>query len=168
MSLRLRRKIKGTANMPTTNHSTRKKHILSTEPIISPPSGLEPLAKADSITIITMASTSSSMSTLMTGWANCCWRRPMSVNALYIMVVELMASIPPRKMQSMRFHPNPCPTIMPSVIIAKMMVSVVMTGATPIFMIFLNEKSKPKEKSKNITPMSAHVFMSVLSITDIV
>lgn len=50
--------------------------------IISPPSGLEPLASADSITIITMASTSSSMSTLITGPANFCCRSPISVNAL--------------------------------------------------------------------------------------
>ena len=79
-----------------------------------------------------------------------------------------MASIPPRKMQSMRFQSKACPTTMPNVIIAKIMVRVVMTGDMPIFTIFLKEKSKPKEKSKNITPMSAHVFMSLLSITDMV
>ena len=154
--------------MPTTNHSTRKKPIFITEPIISPPSGLAPLANADSITIITMARTSSRMSTLITGPANFCCLSPISLNALYIMVVELMASIPPRKMQSMRFQSKACPTTMPSVIIAKIMVRVVMTGDMPIFTIFLKEKSKPKEKSKNITPMSAHVFMSLLSITDMV
>ena len=82
MSLRVRRRKRGTAKMPTTNHSTRKKPIFMTEPIISPPSGLEPLASADSITIITMASTSSSMSTLITGPANFCCRSPISVNAL--------------------------------------------------------------------------------------
>lgn len=57
---------------------------------------------------------------------------------------------------------------MPSVIIAKMMVRVVMTGVMPILIIFLNEKSRPKENRRNITPMSAHVFMSVRSITDMV
>ena len=71
-SLRVERRNHGTAKMPTTNHSTRKKPILTTEPIISPPSGLLPLAMADSITIMTMASMSSRMSTLITGCANFC------------------------------------------------------------------------------------------------
>ena len=57
---------------------------------------------------------------------------------------------------------------MPSVIIAKIMVSVVITGVIPIFIIFLNEKSRPSENSRNITPMSAQVLMSTASITDMV
>ena len=47
------------------------------------------------------------------------------------------------------------------------MVSVEITGAMPIFRIFLMEKSSPRENIRNITPMSAHVWMSVLSMTDI-
>ena len=43
-----------------------------------------------------------------------------------------------------------------------------MKGETPIFRIFLIEKSNPNEKSRNMTPMSAHVWMSPLSITDMV
>ena len=50
----------------------------------------------------------------------------------------------------------------------KIIVSVVMTGAMPILIIFLNEKSSPSENSKNITPMSAQVLISELSTTDIV
>ena len=92
----------------------------------------------------------------------------MSVNALYIIVVELMASIPPRNMQSIRFQSKACPTTIPSVIIAKIMVSVVITGVIPIFIIFLNEKSRPSENSRNITPMSAQVLMSTVSMTDMV
>ena len=38
-----------------------------------------------------------------------------------MMVVELMASIPPRKIQSICFHPKRCPTTMPSDIMQKMM-----------------------------------------------
>ena len=82
MSLRIRRRNRGTAKMPTTNQRTRKKPIFITAPIISPPSGFDPEANADSITIMTMARTSSRMSTLITGWANFCCRSPMSVNAL--------------------------------------------------------------------------------------
>ncbi len=79
-----------------------------------------------------------------------------------------MASIPPRNMQSIRFQSKACPTTIPSVIIANIMVSVVITGVIPIFIIFLNEKSRPSENSRNITPMSAHVLMSTVSITDMV
>ena len=84
------------------------------------------------------------------------------------MVVELMASMPPRKMQFILFHPKRCPTSMPMVIIQKTMVMVAMTGAAPILRIFLNEKSRPRENRVNITPMSAQVFTSVWSTTDMV
>ena len=71
-----------------------------------------------------------------------------------------MASIPPRKIQSILLHPNSCPTMMPSIIIQKIMVTVEMMGEAPILRIFLNEKSSPNENKRNITPMSAHVWMS--------
>ena len=38
----------------------------------------------------------------------------------------------------------------------KMMAMAEINGETPIFRIFLNEKSKPSENSRNMTPMSAH------------
>ena len=81
-SSRMRRSSSGTAKMPTTSHNTRKKAIFTTEPIIWLPSGLLPLAMADSITIITMASMSSSISTDITRPVNCCWRSPRSSKAL--------------------------------------------------------------------------------------
>ena len=74
-----------------------------------------------------------------------------------MMVVDDMASMPPRKMQSILAHPKACPTMMPSIIIQNTMVHVAMIGEAPIFRIFLNEKSSPKENRRNITPMSAHV-----------
>ena len=154
--LRTLRRNWGIAKMPTTSQSIRKKPILAIEPSISPPSGLLPLAIALSITIITMARISSKISTLMTSPANCCCRNPKSSNALYIIVVELMASIPPRKIQSIFPHWNSRPTITPRMDMKKMMVRVEITGEAPIFRIFLNEKSSPKENSRNITPMSAH------------
>ena len=48
------------------------------------------------------------------------------------------------------------------------MAHVAMMGDEPILRIFLNEKSSPSEKSRNITPMSAHVWMSAMSTTDMV
>ena len=85
-----------------------------------------------------------------------------------MIVVELMASMPPRKMQSMRAHEKAWPTTMPSIIMKKMMVQAAMIGDMPIFRIFLNEKSRPREKRRNMTPMSAQVLMSLLSMTDMV
>ena len=167
-SLRTDLRNSGTKAMPTTNQRMRKNTILAMLPTICSPSAPLPTAIADSITIMTIASMSSRMSTLITEPVNFCCLRPMSLNALYIIVVELIASIPPRKMQSMRFHPNECPTMMPSVIMQKIMVHVEMTGDAPIFIIFLNEKSSPSENSRNITPMSAHVPTLELSMTDMV
>ena len=84
------------------------------------------------------------------------------------MVVDDIANIPPRKIQSIRPHPKACPTLVPSVIIQKMIVSAAITGDIPILIIFLKEKSSPSENSKKITPMSAHVCISASSTTDIV
>ena len=77
-----------------------------------------------------------------------------------------MASMPPKKMQSMRDQPNACPVTMPINIMLNTMQQVAMTGDTPILMIFLKEKSRPSEKSRNITPMSPHIRMLALSTTD--
>ena len=77
-----------------------------------------------------------------------------------------MASIPPKKMQSIFPQPKRCPITMPSIIMQKMMVTVEMMGDAPIFRIFLKEKSSPKENSRNITPMSAHVCISAWSTTE--
>ena len=57
---------------------------------------------------------------------------------------------------------------MPNVIMKKMMVTVVMAGPNPILRIFLNEKSSPKVKSRNMTPMSAQECMFSVSMTDMV
>lgn len=82
----------------------------------------------------------------MTLEANFCCERPMSLNALYIMVVELMANIPPRKMQSIRVQPKAWPTPPPRATMLKIIVTAATAGATPIFRIFFIEKSRPREK----------------------
>ena len=56
----------------------------------------------------------------------------------------------------------------PSMDMQKIMVVVEMMGDAPIFRIFLNEKSRPKEKSRNITPMSAHRWTFSVSATEAV
>ena len=125
-------------------------------------------ARAESITIITMASMSSRMSTLITMPVKRCCRSPRSSKALYMMVVELMASMPPRNMQSMRPQPKAWPTVMPSTIMQNTTKHVAMNGDDPILSIFLNEKSRPRENNRNITPMSAHVCMLAISTTDMI
>lgn len=79
-----------------------------------------------------------------------------------------MASIPPRKMQSILPQPKPWPTLMPSIIMQNTITTVAMMGEAPIFTIFLNEKSRPSEKRVKMTPMSAQVWISVSSTTDMV
>ena len=79
-----------------------------------------------------------------------------------------MASIPPKKILSMSLHPNAWATQRPNTIIEKMMVDTAMMGDIPILMIFLNEKSSPNENKRNMTPMSAQIWMLSLSITDMV
>ena len=79
-----------------------------------------------------------------------------------------MASIPPKKIQSIFDQLKRWPVTMPNIIIQKMMVTVAMTGETPILRIFLKEKSSPKEKRRNITPMSAHTWIFAWSTTDMV
>ena len=79
-----------------------------------------------------------------------------------------MASIPPRKIQSILPQSKLWPTLMPSIIMEKTMTTVAMIGDAPIFTIFLKEKSRPSEKSVKMTPMSAQVLISVSSITDMV
>ena len=80
-----------------------------------------------------------------------------------MIVVDDMASIPPRNMQFIWLQENSLPTQMPKSIMEKTMVRAAMMGALPILRIFLKEKSRPREKSRNITPMSAHDCMFSLS-----
>ena len=84
------------------------------------------------------------------------------------MVVDDMASIPPRKMQSILGHSKSRPTSTPSMDMQKMMVVVEMMGEAPIFRIFLNEKSRPSENNRNITPMSAQRCTFSVSTTEAV
>ena len=77
-----------------------------------------------------------------------------------------MAIIPPKKMQSIRFHPNPVPTATPSSIMQKIMVHAAIMAAPPTFTIFLKLNSSPNANNKKMTPISAHVCMFAVSITE--
>ena len=56
----------------------------------------------------------------------------------------------------------------PSIDMAKMMQTTEMMGEAPIFRIFLNEKSRPNENNRNMTPMSAQRWMLDISTTEAV
>ena len=82
------------------------------------------------------------------------------------MVVLDMASIPPRNKQFIPVQPKHLPTKTPVSSMANTMDMAAMTGAMPIFSIFLNENSSPSAKSRNTTPMSAHMCTSERSTTE--
>ena len=96
----------GMRYMPTTNHNTRKKPNCRMELSICVPSNSLLTARVESITISTMASISSMMSTLSTRLANLSFLTPISSKALKIIVVDDIASIPPRYMQSISLQPK--------------------------------------------------------------
>ena len=82
--------------MPTTNQRTRKNASFRMDMSICEPSNSLLTANVESITISTMARMSSMMSTLSTRLAKRFCRKPMSSKALKMMVVDDMASMPPR------------------------------------------------------------------------
>ena len=69
-------------------------------------------------------------------------------------------------MQSMRPQPNRCPTAVPRNIMQKMMVNAAMTGAIPIFSIFLKLNSSPNVNNRMMTPICAHNSMLPVSLTE--
>ena len=82
--------------MPTTNQSTMKNPSCRIDWSICVPSNSLLTARVESITMSTMARMSSMMSTLSTRLAKRSCRSPMSSKALKIMVVDDMASMPPK------------------------------------------------------------------------
>ena len=122
-------------------------------------------ASVESITISKMPRMSSRTSTLNTFEANFWLRSPRSSKALYMIVVELMASIPPRKRLSILPQPNACPKSEPSMLMAEIIVTAAIMGELPIFIIFLKLNSIPRVNIRNITPMFPHVSTEPRSLT---
>ena len=87
----------GSRKMPAMNHTVRKKSSFSTEVIISVPLNCWVTAMVDSNTISKITTISSTINTPNTIPANCCRFTPNSEKALIIMVVDELASSPPRK-----------------------------------------------------------------------
>ena len=82
------------------------------------------------------------------------------------MVVDDMASMPPRNKLLMRLQPKKWPQMEPKPIMQKMMVHAAMNGLLPIFNIFLKLNSRPRVNMRKMTPMSAHVCTLCMSVTD--
>ena len=93
---------------------TRKNTSLPILISISDPSTESFMAIDDNTTIITTANRSSTISTASTCDANFCWRRPISVNALMIVVVEDIDIIPPRNRLLMKLKSRIYPTMNPA------------------------------------------------------
>ena len=149
---RQRLSTEGITYTPTKNHIIRKNDSLATLISSSEPSTELLSAIDDSITIINTANRSSTISTANTNAANFCWRRPISVNALMMMVVDDIESIPPKNRQLMKLKPKKCPTIKPANIIPATIISAVTTAAVPERNNFLKLNSRPKEKSNTTIP----------------
>ena len=78
-----------------------------------------------------------------------------------MMVVEDMASMPPRNRLSVLLQSKRRPVAPPTPIIQPITMAAATTGRMPIFNIFLIENSKPSENIKKMTPMLLHVSMEL-------
>ena len=156
----------GSTYTPTKNHIIRKKASLATLISSSVPSTELFSAIDDSITIINTANRSSTISTANTNAANCCWRKPMSVKALIMMVVDDIDSIPPKNRQLMKLNPIRWPTTKPANIMPATMMSAVTTAAEPLRTSFLKLNSNPSENSSTTMPNCAQNSMFSAVDTD--
>ena len=153
----------GRMYIPTKNHINSTLDKPNRLSISAMPSNLLVAAMVLSTTISRMPSISSMMSTESTFPAKCLCRRPKSSYALYIMVVLLIASMPPRNMLSILFHPNNPPATLPTPIIPAIIRHAQMMGDTPIWIIFLKENSRPRVNIRIITPICPHCSHSSIS-----
>ena len=139
--------------MPTTNQSRRKNPSFKRLLISCVPSKLLLTAKALKITISRMPRISSKMRTERTPEVNFLVRNPKSSNALYMIVVEDIANIPPRKRRSILLQPKRNPTLLPTPIIHNITQTAATIGPMPIFIILLKENSRPRVNMRNMTPI---------------
>ena len=82
-----------------------------------------------------------------------------------MIVVDDIDNIPPRKMEFIVPHPNNCPTKYPMSNMLITSVIAVIKAVEPTFMSFLKLNSSPSAKSRNITPISAHILIFSISPT---
>ncbi len=106
------------------------------------------------------------MSTAKTREANFFCRRPMSVNALMMMVVDDIESIPPRKRLLILLKSSKWPMANPAHIIPVTIISAVTTAEPPEFMSFLKLNSRPSENSSTTMPIWAQKSMLASVVTE--
>ena len=159
-------KMVGMRNTPTTNQMMRKNDSCRMLLSISPPSTVLLMAIDDSITIITTAKRSSTMSTAKTPGTNLRWRMFRSVSALRMMVVDDIESIAPRKMLLTLENPMLLPMTNPVPIMPITMMSAVAMAPPPALMSFLKLNSSPSEKSRTTMPICAQNSMLASLPTD--
>ena len=82
-----------------------------------------------------------------------------------MMVVEDMASMPPRNKLSVLLQSIRRPVAPPTPIMQPMTIAAARMGRMPIAAIFLIENSKPSENMRKITPMLLHVSIELWSCT---
>ena len=80
-----------------------------------------------------------------------------------MMVVELMESMPPRKMASMWPHPRASPVRYPTLSMPATTVVAVMTAPAPTLISFLKLNSRPRQNIRTMMPISLQVSMEAVS-----
>ena len=163
--LRMALRSDGRMYVPTRNQMTRKNPSLPTLYSISVPSTLLLMAMDDSMTIINTAKRSSTISTANTSEANFFCRRLRSVNALIMMVVDDIDSIPPRNRLLMWEKFRKWPTINPVAIIPMTIISAVTMAEPPTLSNFLKLNSNPRENRSTTMPSCAQnsILLSVVT-----
>ena len=156
----------GKRKIPARNHKAKKKSNLVTVNNNSVPSNSRLTAIVDSNTMSKITTISSTTSTPKTTRAYCLVLMPNSSKARMIIVVDELASIPPRNRLSMKDHPISRPSQYPVAVIKAISTKAVIEAAPPTRNNFLKLNSSPRLKRRKITPISASVLILSLSITD--
>ncbi|MNL26459.1 hypothetical protein D3C87_1479870 [compost metagenome] len=155
----------GTRKIPPINHNTKKKPSFKIDSSIIAPSNCWLTASVVSNTSNKMATRSSTIRTPNTSPANFLCFTPSSSNALMIMVVDETERIPPRNILSMVDQPITLPATKPISSINTTSTMAVIEAEPPTFTSFLKLNSRPRLKSKKITPISAQMSILFLSTT---
>ena len=90
----------------------------------------------------------------------------MSVNALMIIVVDDIDSIPPRKRQSIKLIPRKCPTAIPLSIMPVIIIITVDIALPPTFISLRKLNSTPSENSNMTIPICAQNSMLAAVVTE--
>ena len=117
----------------------------------------------DRMIIMKMPAMSSTTRMPNTSWAKFSFSTPSSENALMMMVVELMESMPPRKMESMFPQPSASPVRYPRVSMPATTVVAVMIAPAPTLISFLKLNSRPRQNISTMMPISLQVSMDAVS-----